>query len=235
MKPEHIVGLESRSIPSVRFLDVPPLTIEPSEADGTWYRDAGKRSLDILITLLLALLIVPLLLPLIALIMLDGHSPFYTQERVGRGGKLYRMWKLRSMVPNADAILEAYLEANPVARAEWDVHQKLKNDPRVTWIGKLLRTYSLDELPQFWNVLIGDMSIVGPRPMMPKQTALYTGRSYYALRPGITGPWQVSDRHASSFADRVRFDDVYKQTMSLGTDLRLIVCTVGVVLIGSGC
>ena len=168
----------------------------------------------------------------VLLILGAGDAPtaagrFYRQARVGRGGRIYRIWKLRSMVMNADQKLEAHLAADPAARAEWDETQKLKRDPRITRFGRLIRKSSLDELPQLWNVLIGDMSLVGPRPMMPDQRALYPGRAYYALRPGITGPWQVSERNATSFADRARFDDKYHdRDLSLATDVRLLRPTV---------
>jgi lipopolysaccharide/colanic/teichoic acid biosynthesis glycosyltransferase len=139
------------------------------------------------------------------------------------------------MVPGAEARLAAHLAADPAARAEWDRSQKLREDPRVTPLGRLLRRSSLDELPQLWNVLAGDMSLVGPRPMMPCQQALYPGEAYYRLRPGLTGPWQVSDRHASAFADRARFDRDYEQALSLATDLRILAATLRAVLRGTGC
>ncbi|MFN6978425.1 MAG: sugar transferase, partial [Gemmobacter sp.] len=119
--------------------------------------------------------------------------------------------------------------------AEWDRTQKLRHDPRITPLGHLLRRSSLDELPQLWNVLTGDMSLIGPRPMMVDQKPLYPGRAYYALRPGISGPWQVSDRNATAFADRAGYDERYFRDLSLGTDLRLILATFGAVARGTGC
>jgi lipopolysaccharide/colanic/teichoic acid biosynthesis glycosyltransferase len=199
------------------------------------YRLGVKRALDILLVLIAAPVVLPVVLVLALLVMRDGGRPFYGQARLGLGGRSFRMWKLRSMVEGADALLEAHLAADPAARAEWDATQKLKVDPRVTRIGRFLRRSSLDELPQLWNVLVGDMSLVGPRPMMVCQRALYPGQSYFRLRPGITGPWQVSDRHESDFVDRVRFDDAYDRSLSLGTDLRLLWRTVWVVLRGTGC
>lgn len=198
------------------------------------YRTVTKRVLD----LLLVVLSMPVWLPVIvvgaALVMTDGRSPFYRQERVGQNGKVFRIWKLRTMVVDADAKLEAYLAANPDARIEWDTTQKLKCDPRITVVGRILRKTSLDELPQILNVLTGDMSLVGPRPMMTNQKHLYNGDAYYALRPGLTGLWQVSERNESRFIDRVRFDDTYAATVSLWTDLTVLVRTVGVVLRGTG-
>jgi exopolysaccharide production protein ExoY len=168
------------------------------------------------------------------LIARDGHSPFYWNARVGRSGRVFHMLKLRTMVRDADARLEAHLAADPAAAAEWGATQKLKKDPRITTFGRILRKTSMDELPQLWNVLVGDMSLVGPRPMMPSQQVLYPGRAYYTLRPGLTGPWQVSDRNGCTFAKRAEFDRDYEQSLSLATDLRLLARTVAVVLKGTG-
>ncbi|MGY3438233.1 MULTISPECIES: sugar transferase [unclassified Marinovum] len=183
------------------------------------------------------LALVPMLLllaPVCVLIALDGHSPIYRQQRIGRNGRIFRMWKLRTMVPNADKQLWAYLNANPAARAEWDHSQKLRRDPRVTWIGVFLRKSSLDELPQLINVLLGDMSLVGPRPMMLDQQKIYPGTAYYAMRPGITGIWQTSARNESSFSERAIFDARYFRELSFLTDLRLILRTFHVVFRGTG-
>jgi exopolysaccharide production protein ExoY len=199
------------------------------------YRNFGKRALDVTLILLALPFVVPVLLVLALLVMTDGGRPFYSQDRVGQHGRIYRIWKLRSMVMNADQKLEAHLAADPAARAEWDEMQKLRHDPRITPVGRLIRKSSLDELPQLLNVLMGDMSLVGPRPMMADQRDLYPGRGYYDLRPGITGPWQVSERNATSFADRARFDDKYNQDLSLATDARILACTVKVVLRATGC
>jgi lipopolysaccharide/colanic/teichoic acid biosynthesis glycosyltransferase len=168
------------------------------------------------------------------LVSRDGHSPFYRQERLGMGGRIFSMWKLRSMVPDADARLAAYLAGDEAARREWDAYQKLTEDPRITPLGKLLRKTSLDELPQLWNVLKGDMSLVGPRPMMPQQRALYPGYAYFTMRPGVTGLWQVSDRNASTFAQRAEFDADYERKLSLATDMSVLLATVAVVLRGTG-
>jgi len=138
------------------------------------------------------------------------------------------------MVADADSRIAEHLERDPAARAEWDRTQKLKEDPRVTRFGQVLRRTSLDELPQLWNVLIGDMSLVGPRPMMTSQQALYPGLAYYALRPGITGYWQTSERNDTTFEARAFYDDAYEEDLSLSTDLRVLVRTVGVVLKATG-
>jgi lipopolysaccharide/colanic/teichoic acid biosynthesis glycosyltransferase len=217
---------------SVQELSAPPHY--PAINDQTVYRQGGKRLLDLILVCLAAPQVVLLVGILALLVACTGGKPFYSQLRVGRHGRLYRMWKLRTMVPDADQKLESYLANNPAARAEWDDTQKLKNDPRVTAIGCFLRQSSLDELPQIWNVLRGEMSLVGPRPMMTEQRGLYPGRQYYDMRPGITGLWQISARNTSSFADRAWYDSTYNQAMSLSEDCRILGATVGVVLRGTG-
>jgi lipopolysaccharide/colanic/teichoic acid biosynthesis glycosyltransferase len=142
------------------------------------YRDGFKRALDVVIVLMCILPVLTIIGCLAVIISFDGKSPFYVQERVGRNGRVLRMWKLRSMVVDADERLKSYLEANPAARAEWDHAQKLRNDPRITRIGHLIRKTSLDELPQLFNGLKGDMALVGPRPMMVSQQELYPGSAY---------------------------------------------------------
>ncbi|WP_134726288.1 sugar transferase [Paracoccus luteus] len=202
---------------------------DQSPADGFYARRA-KRVLDV--SAVVAAL--PFVLPLIAIlslaILLGGGKPFYTQLRAGRNGRSFRLFKMRTMVPDADAALERHLDRNPAARAEWNRDQKLKSDPRITRVGALLRKSSLDELPQLFNVLIGDMSLVGPRPMLLSQAKLYPGTDYYRLRPGVTGMWQVSDRNDSAFAQRATFDAQYAAQLSFMTDIRIMFRTVGVVL-----
>ena len=212
---------------------LPPAAPERASRGAT-YRAAVKRAVDVLLVLLAAPVVVPVVALLAGLVMLDGAAPFYAQDRIGRNGRRFRLWKLRSMVPDADAALAAHLAADPAARAEWDHHQKLARDPRITRAGRVIRATSLDELPQLWNVLVGEMSLVGPRPMMVDQRALYPGHAYYRLRPGLTGAWQVSDRHASGFADRARFDGDYDRRLSPMDDARLLARTVGVVLRATG-
>lgn len=198
------------------------------------YRTHAKRLLDVTLVLLAAPVVLPLVGLMACLVALDGQAPFYSQLRVGKDGRHFRMWKLRTMIRNADAYLEKFLEDNETARLEWNATQKLKNDPRITRMGRILRKTSLDELPQLWNVLNGTMALVGPRPMMVDQEKYYYGRSYYNLRPGITGLWQISDRNHCDFVERVAYDDVYDQTVSLATDIRTLRRTVGVVLRATG-
>lgn len=199
------------------------------------YRHGFKRFLDLVVVLLAA----PFVLPLVAIMAIavarDGGSPFYTQDRVGKGGRVFRMWKLRSMVVDADARMVAHLAADPEARREWDETQKLRQDPRITPFGQFLRKSSMDELPQLWNVFVGEMSLVGPRPMMTCQTALYPCTAYYEMRPGITGYWQTAGRNKTTFAARAHFDAAYERDLSFATDLAVLARTVGVVLKGTGC
>lgn len=199
------------------------------------YSRIFKRVLDLTFVLMMVPIVVPVVLFLAVLVALDGHNPFYSQKRVGRNGRAFRMWKLRSMVHDADMRLQQYLESNPEARAEWSNKQKLAHDPRTTRLGCALRKSSLDELPQLLNVLTGDMSLVGPRPMMPEQRRMYPGVAYFDMRPGVTGYWQISDRNQTSFAARASFDVRYYNDMSLSTDLKVLMQTVGVVLRGTGC
>ena len=198
------------------------------------YRSSLKRPLDLLLVLMALPVVVPLVLVLALVVLIDGGNPFYAQDRVGRGGRRYRMWKLRSMVVDADKRLQGHLDTHPEARAEWEETQKLRHDPRVTRFGRLLRKSSLDELPQLWNVLSGHMSLVGPRPMLPEQQALYPGSSYYGLRPGLTGLWQVSERNQSTFASRAMYDDSYDRSISVRTDALVVWRTIGVVLKATG-
>ena len=198
------------------------------------YRNFLKRVFDLAAVLASSIVVVPAIAFLALIIARDGSSPFYWNDRVGRGGRDFRMLKLRTMVPDADRMLLRHLAEQPEARREWDATQKLKNDPRITMIGRFLRKSSLDELPQLWNVLKGDMSFVGPRPMMPSQRILYGGSAYYALRPGVTGPWQVSDRNESEFSKRVEFDRLYNDTLSFRTDIDLIVAKLRVVFKETG-
>jgi lipopolysaccharide/colanic/teichoic acid biosynthesis glycosyltransferase len=210
-------------------------TIPVSPRSPVLYADRLKRALDIAIVLIAAPVVIAVVGLLCLIIMCDGKSPFFSQDRVGRNGRVFRMLKLRSMVVDAEARLQAHLDACPLAHLEWEVNQKLRRDPRITRIGRIIRKTSLDELPQLWNVLVGDMSVVGPRPMMPSQQSLYPGVAYYAMRPGITGYWQISVRNESSFAERAQFDARYFRDLSFLTDLRVMLRTFGVVMRGTGC
>lgn len=193
-----------------------------------------KPLLDVVLILLAAPIILTLLVVSALLVATDGHNPFYTQLRIGKGGRVFRLFKLRTMVPNADALLQAHLASDPEARKEWERSQKLTNDPRITRFGAFLRRTSIDEMPQFLNVLLGDMSLVGPRPFMVNQEHLYPGLRYREVKPGITGLWQISSRNESEFVARAQFDDIYARTLSFGGDIRIIMRTVGCVVRQTG-
>lgn len=202
-----------------------------------FYSDFGKRAFDLLLCLALLPLIAAVLVPLWAWVKMDGGPGFYVQERVGKNGRLFKCWKLRTMVVDAERVLRELCDSDPDVAAEWDLNQKLSNDPRVTRVGRLLRATSLDELPQIWNVLLGEMSFVGPRPFMTSQKIMYCaagGESYFHVRPGITGPWQIDGRGATTFVERIRFDDEYLKNLSFRSDVCLILRTVGVVFNRTG-
>ena len=200
------------------------------------YRTICKRLLDITAILAAAPVVVPMVAAMAVMVARDGGRPFYSQVRVGRGGKPFRMWKLRSMVNDADERMEAYLAENPEARAEWDSTQKLRNDPRVTPVGQFLRKSSLDELPQLWNVLMGDMSLVGPRPhAIAHNNEFMTRIADYARRhhvkPGITGWAQVNGYRVETDTEekmrsRVQFDQAYIDRWSLMFDVKIVLLTV---------
>jgi lipopolysaccharide/colanic/teichoic acid biosynthesis glycosyltransferase len=198
------------------------------------YRRHFKRGFDILAVIASLPLVLPVIAALALVIKRDGGPVFYSHDRIGRNGETFRFWKLRSMVVDADRSLAEHLRDNPEARAEWEASQKLRNDPRVTRIGRFIRKSSLDELPQLWNILRGDMSLVGPRPMMPEQRALYHGRAYYQLRPGLTGFWQIGDRNDTTFAARAVYDTHYARSLSFPTDMAVLLLTVRTVLRGTG-
>lgn len=196
-----------------------------------------KRLLDVAGSVLALLLIAPLFAVIAALIRLDSRgSVFYRQQRLGREGRIFTVLKFRTMYVDADAKLEEILQTDPAKRAEYQQYHKLQNDPRVTRIGRILRRFSLDELPQLLNVLRGDMSLVGPRAYMPGELEKMKGVSRAVLEtpPGITGLWQVSGRNTLSFATRVDLDVHYVQNWTLWLDLYLLLRTIPVVLSGEG-
>jgi exopolysaccharide production protein ExoY len=201
-------------------------------------RPALKRVVDLAGAAALLLACLPVFLLLALLVRLDGGPAFYAHERVGRGGRRFGCLKFRSMVVDADRRLAALLEADPTARAEWEVSRKLKNDPRVTWIGRVLRASSLDELPQLLNVLRGEMSLVGPRPVQGAELEKHYGAAaaahYLSVRPGITGPWQISGRSDTTYAARVLLDVQYAANPSLWTDIRILLRTPVAVLARRG-
>lgn len=193
----------------------------------------AKRALDILGAGVGLVLLAPFFLIVALMVRADGGPAFFAHQRVGRGGKLFGCLKFRSMVIDSQARLEALLANDPTARAEWEATRKLKNDPRITRIGRFLRSTSLDELPQLINVLRGEMSLVGPRPVQEAEIDRYYGASaahYMAVRPGITGLWQVSGRSETSYESRVALDVSYVSRPSLLADISILVRTPVAVL-----
>ena len=193
----------------------------------------AKRALDILGAGVGLVLLAPFFLIVALMVRADGGPAFFAHQRVGRGGKLFGCLKFRSMVIDSQARLEALLANDPAARAEWEATRKLKNDPRITRIGRFLRSTSLDELPQLINVLRGEMSLVGPRPVQEAEIDRYYGASaahYMAVRPGITGLWQVSGRSETSYESRVALDVSYVARPSMLADLSILLRTPFAVL-----
>jgi Undecaprenyl-phosphate galactose phosphotransferase WbaP len=196
-----------------------------------------KRLLDIVLVISGSLLIFPFLLLLAIIVKLDSPgSVFYGHTRIGRDKRKFKAWKFRTMVPNADKLLSDYLEKDSELRKEWEASYKLRNDPRITRVGRILRKLSLDELPQIWNVLVGEMSLVGPRPIVKDEIKCYGDvfDMYAYVRPGITGLWQVSGRNDSSYDYRVRLDKYYISNWSIWLDMYIIALTVKAVFTRKG-
>ncbi|ETS92139.1 undecaprenyl-phosphate galactose phosphotransferase WbaP [Veillonella sp. AS16] len=196
-----------------------------------------KRIFDIMATVCGGILILPIIAVVAVLIYLDSPGPIvFGHKRVGQGGKEFFCYKFRSMVPNAQEALAIYLKEHPEAREEWERDFKLKDDPRVTKIGKFLRKTSLDELPQLWNVLMGDMSLVGPRPIVRDEIVKYGDyiNDFYLVPPGITGVWQVSGRSDTTYEERVLMDSWYVHNWSVWIDVVYLIKTVLAVVKGKG-
>ena len=196
-----------------------------------------KRLLDLGIASAAIVVLAPAWLIIACWIRIDSRGPIiYRQNRIGRRGRLFRIWKFRTMRQNAEAELASILADAPEKRLDWEQRQKLLKDPRLTRSGLLLRRHSLDELPQLVNVLKGDMSLVGPRPCLPDQQGYFGDRLdlYTSVRPGLTGLWQVSGRNNLSFNERVDLDTQYVQTWSLSSDLRILLKTIPAVMRADG-
>lgn len=192
-----------------------------------------KRTFDLLLCAIFAPVVLPMIGAIWLWLALREGTPIFCHWRVGQGGRNFPCFKFRTMVPDAERILKKICAADPKIAQEWQIYQKLTDDPRITPLGRFLRATSLDELPQFFNILRGDMSFVGPRPFAVDQESLYRaagGAAYFRMRPGITGPWQVEARNQTSFEDRVHYDDLYWREMSLRRDIVLIFKTGWVVL-----
>jgi len=207
------------------------LAVEHTAKSSKWFI---KRGIDLILTVLLLLLLWPLLLVLAIWIRMDSPGPaFHIAARIGKDGKLFRCYKFRSMYVESDQLLEDYLKDRPEEKKEWEEFAKLRHyDPRVTKAGRWLRKYSMDELPQIFNVLEGTMSLVGPRPYLPREKEAIGDFLPVICRtlPGITGLWQVSGRNEIKFAGRLELDAKYVKNWSLKQDMALLLKTVGVVL-----
>ena len=196
----------------------------------------AKRLLDVIGAVVLGVVFSPLILVIVFLMRKGSGSVIYRHRRVGRGGQMFSCLKFRTMIPNADQVLRTLLENDPELQAEWVRDHKLRHDPRVTRLGRFLRRTSLDELPQLVNVLRGEMSLVGPRPVVREELLRY-GRNvgtYLAVKPGITGLWQVTGRNDTDYRRRVVLDTYYVRNQNLLLDLYILVKTTGVVLGGNG-
>ncbi|AXI46695.1 exopolysaccharide biosynthesis protein [Sulfitobacter sp. SK012] len=201
------------------------------------YRGAPKRVLDVVLSIVLLPIILPVILIFYVAVRLEGGSGFFGHRRIGRKGQVFTCWKIRTMVPDADKKLTDLLRQSPAARRAWDKDSKLQNDPRVTKLGVFLRETSLDELPQIWNVLRGEMSLIGPRPVTAPELERYGThqRAYLSLRPGVTGLWQVSGRNDVSYDMRVEMDARYARDVSFTSDVRILFQTAGAVTNRTGC
>jgi lipopolysaccharide/colanic/teichoic acid biosynthesis glycosyltransferase len=192
------------------------------------------RSFDLFVAAMALLILVPLLLIVVCCIFIDSPGAiFYSQKRVGINGRIFNFWKFRSMVVNAEQQKDALISDRGVADS---VRFKMKQDPRITRVGRFIRKYSIDELPQLWNVLKGDMSLVGPRPPVPKKVNIYSSSDRRRMRiiPGITCIWQVSGRSEIPFEEQVRLDEDYILSVSFWTNLKLLLRTIPAVLFGKG-
>ncbi len=208
-----------------------------SHNTGRAATSALKRSLDILLASIALVFLAPFMLPIAFLIKRhDGGPALFVQERIGLHGEVFRCYKFRSMVVDAQAQLQRLLDSDPAAREEWERDQKLKNDPRITRLGAFLRKTSLDELPQLLNILKGEMSIVGPRPIVRNEIAKYGAdfTFYSGVRPGLTGLWQVSGRSNTTYDERVALDVRYVQEWTFLTDVKIIAQTVPAILLSKG-
>jgi exopolysaccharide production protein ExoY len=198
---------------------------------------AFKRAIDIAGALTFFTLFLPLYVAIAVGVRLASPGPvLFSQKRVGRHGRQFEFYKFRSMLVDSDEVLSSFLDSDHEARSLWEAYQKIDNDPRVNRFGRFIRKFSLDELPQFWNVLIGDMSLVGPRPCLPAQEGFYGSNwpAYCAIKPGLTGLWQVSGRSRLTYSERVQMDRRYVDQWSLWLDAKILVKTVKVVLSGEG-
>lgn len=216
-----------------------PRSAKRSARQAEFARQRTKRVIDIVGALVFFAMFGGIFLAVwLGVLLTTGRPAIYRHQRIGYRGKPFHCLKFRSMTPDSDAVLEQFLADNEAAREEWRLTFKLRNDPRVTRFGCLLRRTSLDELPQFWNVLRGDMSLVGPRPVVRKELDCFYGadaaKMYESVKPGLTGPWQVGGRSDTTYKERVAFDCDYVRNCSTWGDIKLIARTASSVLTGRG-
>lgn len=217
--------------------EVPRIQPRQSARVDSWYRSSGKRLFDVTASALGLIVLTPVLMVIAAIIFLyDRGKPIFVHRRLGQDGESFGCLKLRSMAMNAEERLQSLLESSPEMRQEWNKSQKLTNDPRVTRIGNFLRKTSLDELPQLFNVLKGEMSLVGPRPIVQDELPRYGSDAiaYLRVRPGLTGLWQTTGRNDVSYQERVDMDVAYERNISFVEDLRIMAMTVVTMLRRTG-
>jgi exopolysaccharide production protein ExoY len=222
---------------SVQWLDQSDIVAVEIVAPPTAPGLAQQRVVDLIVASLAIIALFPLILFLALVVWIsDGGSIFFGHVRVGRRGQLFRCWKLRTMAVDGDRLLAEHLDRDPDARAEWVASHKLRRDPRITPVGRFLRASSLDELPQLFNVLLGEMSVVGPRPIVPDEIRRYKSNfcEYCSCRPGITGLWQVSGRNDVSYDERVTLDTHYATSRTTWMDVKIMAKTVPAVLARRG-
>lgn len=214
---------------SLGFTSVRPF---PFSVSPLFSAQKMKRGIDLVVASAALILVSPLLVVITVMVMGDGGSPLFRQQRVGQGGRSFICYKFRTMKIKSESVWQSYLRDNPQAAKEWHLYQKISHDPRRTGVGSVLRRLSLDELPQLWNILKGEMSVVGPRPILPGQEKFYGDdyAAYCSVRPGLTGPWQVGGRNRLTFQQRVHLDVDYARRWSLIEDIKIMLRTLPALL-----
>ena len=225
-----------RQIGDVIVIGERPIILEKTKTN--YFYEGVKRVFDIIVALIALLFLIPvtIIVKIVTLLSKDTKSIFYQQTRIGKDGEKFKIYKFRSMVTDADKRLEELLRTNKEAREEWDKNQKLTNDPRITKIGKILRKTSLDELPQFINILKGDMSMIGPRPLVQGELEKFGGDhyKYEQVRPGITGWWACNGRSVTTYQERLNLEYYYVANRSIRLDIKCMFKTIGAVIKGHG-
>lgn len=239
---EEVTGLEEEQEDELIKTKEIIMNVEQQGVQRTSLRELGycfiKRIFDIVCGLIGLICLIPLtiLVKIISVCSGDHKSIFYTQKRIGKNGREFKLYKFRSMVPNADEILEQTLKMDKVRAEEWKKYQKFEHDPRITKIGNILRKTSLDEVPQFINILKGDMSMIGPRPLVPGELDSHDGNHeiYESVRPGITGWWACNGRSATTYAERLELEYYYVKNKSLWLDIKCVFKTISAVITKKG-